>query len=98
MHLYYGRTLKINLYLHHSNVHVVYRSKYDSQDQVILDHGVPVTTLDRQLEGRLSVEGSQLILTGVTVADTGVFKVTDLNGFTVAFYYLQVDGKRKRHV
>lgn len=95
LHLYYGGNLKMKLYLHHSNVNIVYRPKSDNQDRVILDHGALVTPLDPLLEGRLTVEGSELILKKVRVADSGVFKVTDLAGFPVAHVYIEVDGKRE---
>uniref|UniRef100_A0A665V672 Uncharacterized protein n=1 Tax=Echeneis naucrates TaxID=173247 RepID=A0A665V672_ECHNA len=89
--LNYGGNLKMKLYLHYSNVNIVYRPKSDNQDRVIVDQGVLVTTLDPQLEGRLTVEGSELILKKVRVTDTGVFKVTDLAGFPVANVYLEVE-------
>lgn len=88
----------MKLYLHHSKLNIVYRPKSDNQDRVILDQGVLMTPLDHGLEGRLTVEGSELIMKKVHVADTGVFKVTDLAGFTVAHVYIEVDGKRKIHI
>uniref|UniRef100_A0A8C2X5K0 Uncharacterized protein n=1 Tax=Cyclopterus lumpus TaxID=8103 RepID=A0A8C2X5K0_CYCLU len=88
--LSHGENLKIKLYLNHSDVNIVYRRKSDNQDRVILDRGVLVTPLDPLLEGRLIVEGSQLILKKVHVADTGVFKVTDLDGFPVAHSHIVV--------
>ncbi|XP_022599790.1 uncharacterized protein LOC111220831 [Seriola dumerili] len=91
MHLSYGGNLKMKLYLHQSNLNIVYRPKSDNQDRVILDQGVLVTPLDPQLEGRLTVEGSELIMKKVRVADTGVFKLTDLAGFPVAHVYIEVE-------
>lgn len=64
----------------------------------MLNQGVLVTPLDPQLEGRLTVEGSQLIFKKVHVSDTGVFKVTDLAGFPVAHVHIEVQRKRKRHI
>lgn len=93
-----GDNLKIKLYLHHSNFNIVYRSKSDNQDRSVLSQGVLVTPLDPQLEGRLTVEGSQLIFKKVHVSDTGVFKVTDLAGFPVAHVHIEVQRKRKRHI
>ncbi|KAM3595864.1 uncharacterized protein V6R79_004151 [Siganus canaliculatus] len=87
----YGGNLKMKLYLDHSYVNVVYRPKSESQDRVILDQGVLVTPLDPQLEGRLTVEGSEVILKKLHVADMGVFKVTDLAGFPIAHYYIEVE-------
>lgn len=95
MHLSNGGNVKIKLYLHHSNVNIVYRPKSDNQPRVILDQGVLMTPLDPLLEGRLAVERSELIMKKVHMADTGVFKVTDLAGFPVANVYIEVDGERK---
>ncbi|XP_076609950.1 uncharacterized protein LOC143334882 [Chaetodon auriga] len=91
LQLSYGGNLKMKLYLDHSNVNIVYRPKSDNQDRVIVDQGVLVTPVDPLLEGRLTVEGSELIMKKVHVADTGVFKVTDLAGFPVAHVYIEVD-------
>ncbi|KAG8004876.1 hypothetical protein GBF38_010691 [Nibea albiflora] len=91
LHLSYGANLKMKLYLHYSNLNIVYRRKSDKQDRVIVDQGVLVTPLEPMLEGRLTVEGSLLMMKKVTVADIGIFKVTDLSGFTVAHVYLEVD-------
>nr|XP_046274559.1 uncharacterized protein LOC124075160 isoform X2 [Scatophagus argus] len=91
LHLTYGQNLKMKLYLHHSNVNVIYRPKSDNVDRVILDQGVLVTPLDPLLEGRLTVKGSELIMKKVHMADTGVFKVTDLAGFPVAHVYIEID-------
>nr|XP_040045383.1 uncharacterized protein LOC120826868 isoform X1 [Gasterosteus aculeatus aculeatus] len=87
----YGENVKIKLYLQHSNVNVVYKPKSDNQDRVIVDQGVLVNPLDPLLEGRLSVQGSQLSIKKVHMADTGVFKVTDLAGFPVAHVYIEVE-------
>lgn len=92
--LSYGGNLKMEMYLPYSNVSVVYRPKSDNQDRVVLDQGVLMTPLDPMLEGRLSVEGSQLTLKKVNMADEGVFKVTDLAGFPVAHVYIEVQGER----
>ncbi|XP_035537786.1 uncharacterized protein LOC118343139 [Morone saxatilis] len=91
LRLNYGGNLKVKLYLHHSNVNIVYRPKSDNQDRVIVDQGVLVTPLDPLLEGRLIVEGSELIMKKVHVADTGLFKVTDLSGYPVAHVYIEVN-------
>ncbi|KAE8282515.1 hypothetical protein D5F01_LYC19924 [Larimichthys crocea] len=60
LHLSYGGNLKMKLYLHYSNLNIVYRRKSDNQDRLIVDQGVLVTPLDPMLEGRLTVEGSLL--------------------------------------
>lgn len=95
LHLPYGGNLEIELYLHHTNVSIVYRPKSDNVDRVVVDQGVLVTPMDPQLEGRLTVDGSDLFMKKVLEADTGVFKVTDLTGFTVAHVYIEVERKRK---
>uniref|UniRef100_A0A3P8T8W2 Uncharacterized protein n=1 Tax=Amphiprion percula TaxID=161767 RepID=A0A3P8T8W2_AMPPE len=89
----YGENLKMRLYLHYSNLNIVYRPKSDNQDRVILDQGVLVTPLDPQLEGRLTVERSDLIIKKIQMADAGVFKVTDLAGFSVADIYIDINYK-----
>lgn len=83
----------MKLYIDHSNVTIVYRPKSDNVDRIIVDRGVVVAPLDPLLEGRLMVEGSELTMKKVQAADMGVFKVTDLAGFTVAHIYIEVDGK-----
>lgn len=83
----------MKLYINHSNVTIVYRPKSDNVDRMIVDRGVVAEPLDPLLEGRLIVEGSELIMKKVQVADMGVFKVTDLAGFPVAHIYVEVDGK-----
>lgn len=94
LHLTNGENLKMKLYVDHSNLNIVYRPKSDNQDRVVLDQGVLVTPLDPLLEGRITVEGSQLIIKKVSLADTGVFKVTDLAGFPVAHVYIEVDAHK----
>lgn len=91
-----GENLKIKLYQHYSNVNVVYKPKSDSQDRVVISHGVLEEPLDPQLDGRLTVEGSEIILKKVNTADTGIFKVTDLAGFPVAHIYITVECKDKK--
>lgn len=85
--------MKMKLYVHHSNVNVAYRRASDSQDQVLVDQGVLVSPLDPRLEGRVTLEGSELIVNKVHEADSGIFKVTDLAGFTVARVHIVVEGK-----
>ncbi|XP_014853566.1 PREDICTED: uncharacterized protein LOC106924360 isoform X1 [Poecilia mexicana] len=91
LHFAYGENLKMKLFLHYSNLNVVYRSKLDHQDRVIVNQGVLVAPLDPQLEGRLTVDGSELVMKKMHPADTGLFKVTDLAGFTVAHVYITVE-------
>lgn len=92
LHSSYGENLKMKLYQHYSNLNVVFRSKKDNQERVIVNQGVLVTPLDPQLEGRLTVDGSVLVLKKIHSTDEGVFKVTDLAGFSVADIYISVEG------
>lgn len=85
----------MKLFLDYSNLNIVYRPKSDSQDRVVVDQGVLVSPLDPQLEGRLTVEGSELTMKQVQPADVGVFRMTDLAGFPVAHVYINVE--RKNH-
>lgn len=60
-----------------------------------MEQGVPASPLDPQLEGRLTVEGSELVIKKVQMSDSGVFRVSDLAGFHVADIYINVVGKGK---
>ncbi|XP_029023616.1 uncharacterized protein LOC114866110 [Betta splendens] len=91
LHLLYGGNLRMKLYRHHSNLSITYRPKSDNRERVVLDRGVLLEPQDPLLEGRLSVEGSELLLKKLHVADTGVFRVTDLSGFAVAHVYIEVE-------
>ncbi|KAM4550776.1 uncharacterized protein V3H82_019858 [Fundulus diaphanus] len=91
LHFSYDESPRIKIFQHYSNLNVVYRSKADNQDQVIVNQGVLVSQLEPQLEGRLTVSGSELVLKKVHTTDTGVFKVTDLAGFPVAHLYVEVE-------
>ncbi|RVE66798.1 hypothetical protein OJAV_G00110860 [Oryzias javanicus] len=86
-----GENLKIKLYQHYSDVSVVYKLKSDNQDRVIISHGVLEDPLDPQLDGRLTVEGTEITIKKVNPADTGILKVTDLGGFSVAHIYITVE-------
>ncbi|XP_028317523.1 uncharacterized protein LOC114472464 [Gouania willdenowi] len=91
VHLPHGHDLRMKLYLHHSNLNIVYRSKLDNVDRGVVEQGVPVEPLDPLLEGRLTVEGSELHMKKFTVSDAGVFVVTDLAGFVVAHVYVRME-------
>ncbi|XP_030596196.1 uncharacterized protein LOC115787588 [Archocentrus centrarchus] len=88
--LSHGENLRMKLYLPHSSVSIVYKPKSDNQDRVIVYQGALVTPMDPLLEGRVNVEGSELIMKKVQVSDSGAFKVTDLAGFPVATVYIDV--------
>ncbi|CAJ1083025.1 uncharacterized protein LOC121523518 [Xyrichtys novacula] len=87
----YGANLKMKLYQHHSLLNIVYIPKSDNRPRAVLDQGVLVTPLDPMLEGRLTVEGSELSMKKLHVSDVGLFKVTDLAGFPVADVYVEVE-------
>lgn len=91
-----GDSLRMKLYLPHSSVSITYRPKSDSQARVIVDRGVLVTPMDPLLEGRVNLEGSELIVKKVQVSDSGAFKVMDLAGFPVATVYIDVARKTHR--
>lgn len=60
----------------------------------------PVFCLQAQaelgFEGRLSMEGSLVVLDQVRAADVGQFKITDILGFTVSSIHLELQRKRFR--
>ncbi|XP_019726450.1 uncharacterized protein LOC109516382 isoform X1 [Hippocampus comes] len=85
-----GADMTVKLYLDHGEVNVVYRPKSGHQDRPILERGVLVTPPESQLAGRVSVDGSELLLRKVRGSDEGVFKITDLAGFPVAHVYVDV--------
>ncbi|XP_021427661.2 uncharacterized protein LOC110496214 isoform X2 [Oncorhynchus mykiss] len=91
VHLSYGSTLKINLFVDHTKVNLLYTPDWDRKDRVILEQGELVVPLDPSLDGRLTVEGSMCILERVRFSDTGLFRVTDLLGFPVTNIYLEVE-------
>ncbi|CAB1351133.1 unnamed protein product [Coregonus sp. 'balchen'] len=91
VHLSYGSTLKINLFVDHTKVNLMYTPDWDRKERVILEHGELVVPVDPSLDGRLTVEGSMCILERVRVSDMGLFRVTDLLGFPVTNIYLEVE-------
>ncbi|XP_029591446.1 uncharacterized protein LOC115175932 [Salmo trutta] len=91
VHLSYGSTLKINLFVDHTKVNLMYTPDWDRKDRVILEQGELVVPLDPSLDGRLTVEGPMCILERVRISDMGLFRVTDLLGFPVTNIYLKVE-------
>ncbi|XP_037119823.1 uncharacterized protein LOC119130199 [Syngnathus acus] len=89
-----GADMKVKLYLDHAQVNVVYRPKSGHHGFPVLERGVLVTPPESQLAGRVSVDGSQLLLRKVRGSDEGVFKITDLEGFPVAHVYVDVIASR----
>lgn len=50
---------------------------------------------DLGLDDRLTLEGSMVLLDRVSGADAGVFKITDILGFTVSYVHLKVKRKQQ---
>ncbi|KAJ8334413.1 hypothetical protein SKAU_G00400520 [Synaphobranchus kaupii] len=91
VHLPYSSTLKINLILERSKVRVQYKPKSDGRTRLIIDRGELVVPVDRSLDKRLSVDGSMCILERVRFSDSGLFRVTDLQGFIISNTELEVE-------
>ncbi|XP_010899751.4 uncharacterized protein LOC105028595 [Esox lucius] len=91
VHLSYGSTLKINMFVDQTKANLLYTPDSDRRDRVIIDQGELVMPLDPLLDRRLTVEGSMCILERVRVSDRGLFRVTDQFGFPVTNIYLEVE-------
>ncbi|AWP21270.1 Hypothetical protein SMAX5B_015832 [Scophthalmus maximus] len=61
LRLPYGGNLKMQLYLHHSDVSVVYRPKSDNQDRLVLDRGVLLPPLTVAVLAMLGLIASMLL-------------------------------------
>ncbi|XP_028984806.1 uncharacterized protein si:dkeyp-77h1.4 isoform X2 [Betta splendens] len=87
----YGKTLKINLLVNSSSVHLYYTRNNDPTPHLLLDKG-QFTSAQEELGfgDRLSLDGPWVYLDQVKAADSGVFKITDSEGFSVSFVHLQV--------
>ncbi|KAM6936335.1 uncharacterized protein PEZ65_006477 isoform 3-T3 [Lycodopsis pacificus] len=84
-----GKTLKINLILNSSLVHLYYSPEKDPTPHLLLDKGEFTSALtDLGLEDRLILDGSWVYLESVKGADVGEFKITDILGFTVSSIHL----------
>uniref|UniRef100_A0A4W5LP05 Si:dkeyp-77h1.4 n=1 Tax=Hucho hucho TaxID=62062 RepID=A0A4W5LP05_9TELE len=90
----YAGTLKINLILNASMVRLFYTPDYDLKTRQILDGGQITVPVDLDLEGRISLDPSVVILNQVKASDVGQFKVTDILGFPVSNVYLEVEAYR----
>ncbi|XP_031708584.1 uncharacterized protein LOC116386468 [Anarrhichthys ocellatus] len=85
----YGKTLKINLILNNSLVHLYYSPEKDPTPRLLLDKGEFTSALtELGLEDRLILEDSWVYLESVKGADVGEFKITDILGFTVSSIHL----------
>ncbi|XP_061111884.1 uncharacterized protein LOC133137568 [Conger conger] len=87
----YGSTLKINLIVARSRVRVHYKQKSSGKTWLIIDRGELVAPMDAGLDKRLSLDRSMCILERVRFSDSGVFMVTDLEGFLISNTELEVE-------
>ncbi|XP_054477576.1 uncharacterized protein si:dkeyp-77h1.4 [Anoplopoma fimbria] len=86
-----GKSLKINLILNSSLVHLYYIPNYDHTPRLLLDKGEFTSArTELGLEDRLTLDGSLVYLDSVKSADVGQFKVTDIMGFTVSTTHLGI--------
>uniref|UniRef100_A0A4W6CD22 Si:dkeyp-77h1.4 n=1 Tax=Lates calcarifer TaxID=8187 RepID=A0A4W6CD22_LATCA len=87
----YGKRLKINLILNSSLVRLYYTPDNDPKPRLLLDKGEFTSAEDMlDLQERLSMEGSLVFLDQVKGSDAGVFKITDILGFSVSTIHLEV--------
>ncbi|XP_056142105.1 uncharacterized protein si:dkeyp-77h1.4 [Lampris incognitus] len=90
----YGETMKIHLILNSSLVKLNYIPDYDHKPRLLMDKGEFTSAqTDLGLEGRLSLDGSVVLLERVKRSDAGEFEVTDILGFHVTTAYLEVERK-----
>uniref|UniRef100_A0AAY4CSL8 Uncharacterized protein n=1 Tax=Denticeps clupeoides TaxID=299321 RepID=A0AAY4CSL8_9TELE len=89
--LFYGGTLKINLFLSYTKVNLAYTPDSDHKERMIVAQGELVVPMDPSLDGRLSVDRSMCYLKRVHMSDRGLFSVTDLLGFHISDVYLEVE-------
>ncbi|KAM4736021.1 uncharacterized protein FYW61_006330 [Anableps anableps] len=81
--------LKINLILNSSLVQLYYTPDSGSTPILLMDKGEFTSArADLGFENRLSLDGTMVFLEQIKNADTGVFKITDLQGFTVSTVHL----------
>ncbi|KAG9275836.1 hypothetical protein AMEX_G8070 [Astyanax mexicanus] len=88
----YGGTFKLNLFLNSSLVRLTYspNSSISDRSWVLLDRGELTLPPELEMEGRFSVVDSLCVLEQLKTSDSGLYKVTDLQGFTVANVHLHV--------
>ncbi|XP_070767915.1 uncharacterized protein [Enoplosus armatus] len=86
-----GKRLKIKLILNSSLVHLYYSPNYDPTPRLLLDKGEFTSAqAELSLQDRLSMEGSMVFLDQVKASDAGLFKITDILGFTVSSIHLGI--------
>ncbi|XP_073340737.1 uncharacterized protein [Pagrus major] len=87
----YAKKLKINLILNSSLVDLYYTPDSDKITRLLLEKGkFTDARAELGLEDRLSMEGSLVFLDQVRGSDDGLFKITDILGFTVSSVHLEV--------
>ncbi|XP_075897129.1 uncharacterized protein LOC142898194 isoform X2 [Nelusetta ayraudi] len=87
----YGKQLKIDLVLNSSLVHLYYTPNNAPTEHLLLDKGEFTNArTELGLDDRLTLEGSMVLLDRVSGADAGLFKITDILGFTVSYIHLKV--------
>ncbi|XP_076847261.1 uncharacterized protein LOC143493050 isoform X2 [Brachyhypopomus gauderio] len=91
----FGGTFKLNLHLNSSLVRLTYSdSGADGHTRTIMDRAMLNLPAELDMENRLILEDSMCILEQVKASDAGVYQVTDLQGFPVAKFYLEVNAYR----
>ncbi|KAM4567470.1 uncharacterized protein V3H82_011745 isoform 1-T2 [Fundulus diaphanus] len=80
-----GERLKISLILNSSLVQLYYTPESDRAAVLLMDKGEFTSAqADFGFEDRLSLDGSVVYLEQIKASDVGLFKITDLQGFTVS--------------
>ncbi|XP_027003826.1 microtubule-associated protein 4 [Tachysurus fulvidraco] len=89
----YGGKFKLNLHMNSSSARLIYSSDSSGSNNVswvIMDKGELILPPERNMEGRFFMEDSVCILEQVTPSDSGLYQVTDLQGFSVSKIHLGV--------
>ncbi|KAJ3597323.1 hypothetical protein NHX12_000851 [Muraenolepis orangiensis] len=88
----YDGVLKINLHSNSSLVRLYYSTTNHSKPTLLMDKGEIIAGLtDVDMENRLYMKGSVVVLEGLRASDAGQFKVIDVLGFPVAVIHLELE-------
>ncbi|KAG7335782.1 hypothetical protein KOW79_000475 [Hemibagrus wyckioides] len=90
----YGGKFKLNLHMNSSSARLIYSSDSSGSNNlsfVIMEKGEVNLPPERNLEGRFTLEDSVCILEQLTPSDSGLYQVTDLQGFPVTKIHLVVE-------
>ncbi|KAG7277919.1 hypothetical protein CRUP_004698 [Coryphaenoides rupestris] len=91
----YDSVLKINLLVNSSTARLYYSSTNDSKPLLLMEKGeITANQTELHMEGRLSVEGSVVVLEHLRASDVGQFKVVDILGFPVTVLHLGLEPYR----